>query len=59
MKANPNGSGNCFGTLLEGFDRDLLRTLLQRARFDVERGWHAAAIDAIGRALLHLNENPS
>ncbi len=28
-----------------------LRSLLARARFDLERGWNAAALDALGRAL--------
>lgn len=27
-----------------------IRTLLERARFDLERGWVEAALDCIGRA---------
>ena len=35
-----------------------LRALLERARFDLERGWNAAALDSIGRALRLLAAPP-
>ena len=38
-------------------DRDLA-ALLERARFDLERGWVEAAIDCIGRALRLLDPDP-
>lgn len=33
-----------------------VRTLLQRARYDLERGWNEAAFDCIGRAQRLLSE---
>ncbi len=33
-----------------------LRDLLERARYDLERGWPEAALDCIGRALRLLAE---
>ncbi len=35
---------------------DQIRTLLERARFDLERGWIEAAIDCVGRAISLLND---
>ena len=35
-----------------------LRDLLERARFDLEHGWTAAAYDALGRALRLLDPDP-
>ena len=35
----------------------LVRNLIARALYDIERGWHAAAIDAIGRALKLTSED--
>ena len=36
----------------------LLRALLERARFDLERGWSEAAYDNLGRALSLLTTQP-
>ena len=33
-----------------------VRTLLERARYDLEQGWNEAAFDCIGRALRLLSE---
>ena len=33
-----------------------IRTLLERAQFDLEHGWSEAAIDCLGRALRLLND---
>lgn len=33
-----------------------IRTLLERARFDLERGWGDAAIDCVARALRLLDD---
>ena len=38
-------------------DMVLVRSLLKRALYDLERGWTAAAADALGRAL-ELTESP-
>lgn len=38
-------------------DMVLVRALLERALFCLERGWTAAAADALGRAL-ELTESP-
>ena len=35
-----------------------LRTLLERARYDLEHGWPEAALDCIGRALRLLDPDP-
>ncbi len=37
-------------------DLEQIRTLLERARFDLERGWIEAAIDCLGRAQRLLND---
>ncbi|MGC8519261.1 MAG: hypothetical protein ACP5P4_12160 [Steroidobacteraceae bacterium] len=33
-----------------------VRTLLERTRYDLERGWNEAALDCIGRALRLLSD---
>lgn len=35
-----------------------VRVLLERARFDLERGWPEAAYDCLGRALVLLAAQP-
>ena len=35
----------------------LLHALLERAVHDIERGWHAAALDALGRALRLIEDD--
>jgi hypothetical protein len=38
-------------------DSDLVRALIDRAVHDIEHGWYAAALDALGRALRLTTNN--
>jgi hypothetical protein len=56
MKREPNGDWVCAEDALAEIARlhhtlELIAGLLERARFDIEKGWDAAAYDVFGQAM--------